>query len=116
MTNDALLAIGDFIFSASALPAIAFLVYYAWPKLGAHWWKTLVGRMFVLSQVSLILVSLVVILSLTLGQEYPGRAIFRIIGYSMHFIAQVAVLTTYYRVRHENVLPPREAEENAPTK
>jgi hypothetical protein len=97
-----LLQIGDLIFSSSFVPSIIFLVYYIWPKSGAQWWKTPVGRMFVISQFSLILVSVAVIMSLTFGQDYPGRDVLRIVAYSLHACAQWIVLIVYYRVRHEH--------------
>lgn len=92
MTNDQLLAIGDWTLVAGLLPATLFLVIYG----GFHpWYRSLVGWLFVLLGLAIVSVDVVVLLSLFLGTEYPGRWIVRVIGYAIHSSSGWALLAIY---------------------
>ncbi|MCU1617803.1 MAG: hypothetical protein JWO98_5343 [Frankiales bacterium] len=96
--SDPLLSVGDFIFAVTVFPTIVFLLVYS---VTAKWWRDPIGRMFVIAQSGIFVVSIVVLLSLVLGQDYPGRDWVRIVGYSLHLVGQVLFVTTYLRERRD---------------
>jgi hypothetical protein len=92
VNNPTLLAAGDIVLGLALIPELTFLAIY---MTTAKWWKTAIGRMFVIAQVAIVLVSLVVLASLIFGQTYPGRDWIRLLGYSAHFAGQIVFLVTY---------------------
>lgn len=96
VNSPTLLAAGDIVFGAALVPAVLFLIVYT---VTAPWWRSAIGRMFVIAQAAIVLVSIVVLLSLVLGTTYPGRDIVRLAGYSLHFVGQLVFLVTYLNTR-----------------
>lgn len=106
VNSPTLLAAGDIVLGLALAPAVLFLVVY---MATAKWWKTPIGRMFVIAQGAIVLVSLVVLASLVLGTDYAGRDWVRLIGYSAHCIGQTIFVATYLSTRrapaHRSALP-----------
>lgn len=96
VNSPTVLAVGDVVLGLALAPALLFLVVY---MTTAKWWKTPIGRMFVIAQGAIVLVSLVVLASLVLGADYPGRDWVRLIGYSAHAVGQTVFLATYLATR-----------------
>lgn len=91
-----MLAAGDVMLAVALPPALLFLFVY---MTTAKWWKTPIGRMFVIAQGAIVLVSLVVLASLVFGTDYPGRDWVRFIGYTFHAIGQTVFVVTYLHTR-----------------
>lgn len=91
-----MLAAGDVMLGLALVPELTFLVIY---MATAKWWRTPIGRMFVIAQGSLVLVSLVVLASLIFGPAYPARDWVRLLGYSAHFLGQTVFVLTYLQTR-----------------
>lgn len=108
--NDLLLSFGDLLLGLALIPSISFLVVYL---ATAKWYRDPIGRMYVLGQGGIVLVSVVVLLSLWFGQDYPGRDWVRIFGYGVHLIGQVTFVLTYLRERRdpESRLPKTRGDE-----
>jgi hypothetical protein len=81
VNNPTLLAAGDIVLGLALIPELTFLAIY---MTTAKWWKTAIGRMFVIAQVAIVF-----------GQTYPGRDWIRLLGYSAHFAGQIVFLVTY---------------------
>jgi len=96
VNSPTVLAAGDLVLGLALIPELTFLVIY---MTTAKWWKTAIGRMFVIAQLAIVLVSVVVLLSLILGTAYAGRDWVRLIGYSAHFAGQIVFLVTYLSTR-----------------
>lgn len=96
--NDTLLGFGNLLLGLAIIPSIAFLIVY---MSTAKWWKAAIGRMYVLGQAGIVVVSLVVLLSLWFGADYPGRDWIRILGYGLHLIGQIVFFTTYLKERRD---------------
>lgn len=85
--------VADLFLGVSLLPTLAFLFTYILTAKG--WSKDRIGWMFVLSQTGTALVSIIVVLSLTLGLSYPGREFVRSVGYILFCLGQSTLLYTY---------------------
>lgn len=96
VNSPTVLAAGDVMLGLALAPAVVFLVVY---MTTAKWYKTPIGRMFVIAQGAIVLVSVVVLASLIFGTTYPGRDWVRLVGYSAHFIGQLVFLATYLSTR-----------------
>lgn len=90
------LAAGDIMLGVALVPAFLFLIVY---MTTAKWWRTPIGRMFVIAQGAIVLVSLVVLASLIFGTTYPGRDWVRLIGYTAHAVGQTVFVWTYLVTR-----------------
>jgi hypothetical protein len=100
MNTDILLTLGD-IALLTSIPALGLFVGYYY--FGSPWKKLLVGRSLMYFAVSLLIISVIVLLSLFLGPDYPGREWVRLIGY-----VGVSITTwrLFFTLRHIQKNPP----------
>lgn len=96
--NDALNTLANYLIAAGLVPAAVFTIDYViirpWRGF-VPWWHSAIGVMFATLGLSISLVSLVVVCSLFLGTDYPGRPIVRVVAYAGFALAMVQLLAVY---------------------
>lgn len=98
--NETLLTIGDWLL-LSSMPALALFVGFYF--FASPWKKLLVGRSLMYFAASLFLISGIVLLSLFLGPDYPGRELVRIAGYGL---VSFTTWRLFFTLRHIQKNPP----------
>lgn len=103
---DTLNNIADIILLVSLPAVLYFTVSYG---LRAPWWKSLIGIMFFSLGAALSIFDAIVLLSLFLGPDYPGRPIIRIFGYVLLTLSLYFICIVYEVERRtpNSVLPSR---------
>lgn len=87
-----LLAIGNIFLIVGTVAIAAFGFIYSF---SAPWWKSLIGRMFVLVSFAQTVSGATVLLGTFFGPDYLGRPVVRIVGYGAFAVAAVLLLTVY---------------------
>lgn len=100
-----LLALGDWILAVGVIPTLIFVFEYGifrWVRRHTEgkfvpWWRSSIGVMIFLLALGLLCVEANVVASLFLGAEYPGRELFRLVGYSISTVSAMTLLVVYAR-------------------
>jgi hypothetical protein len=95
-----LIAVGTVIYMVGILLGLAFTLMYAFT---APWWRSAIGRMFIVIGSAVVMAGVTVLLSLLLGADYPGREIVRMAGFGFFSAAMGFLFFTYL---HERRKPP----------
>lgn len=108
-----LVNLGTEIYAVGVFAGAVFLVAYS---VLARWWKTPIGLLFELIGIATVATGIVVLASLVLGTDYPGREIVRIVGYLLFTDATVGILITYLIERRhpKPVIPARRRNQKEP--
>ena len=113
MTVDALtlaLDVGTNIYIVGLVVGLTFTIIYG---VSAPWWRTAIGRMFMAVSSGIVVAGVVVLLSIFLGVDYPGRPVVRIVGYAVFAVSMLTLLFTYLHERNLSTshLPLRKPKE-----
>lgn len=107
MNAEQLNTFADYILLIGLIPATVFFVDFVIIRPFRKylpWWQSPVGRMFAFLALANVLLTGNVLASLFLGVEYPGRPLFRLVGYSAFTLAMVQLVITYY-IERRSALP-----------
>lgn len=96
------IAFGTVIYLVGILFGLAFTVMYG---VTAPWWRSAIGRMFMVIGTAIVMAGVVVLLSLILGGDYPGRELVRVLGYGIFTLAMGFLFFTYLHERRKPSSP-----------
>lgn len=110
--------IGTFIYLAGIIIGLVFGIHY-----GTHapWWKSAVGRMFMIVVLAVVLAGATVVLQIAvpLDNDHPARLTMRLLGYGGYTAAMAFILGTYLHERRQASsplpLPPRREQQMSNT-
>lgn len=117
-SRDFILGLGDYFVAYAAIPTAIFVLSYGvirpFRKIhGARvepWWRSVEGTMMFLLGLSLLAVQGIVVASLFLGVEYPGREWVRLFGYGMIAVSSTWMMIVYYRISKPRIPAGEKAE------